>query len=394
MAAAGLAGLTKRAQFPFSAWLPAAMAAPTPVSALVHSSTLVTAGVYLLIRLYGRIEVIRWGPPTLLLVGVVTMLMAGLRAMSETDAKKVVALSTLSQLGVMFCALGLHRPQLAFFHLLTHAMFKALLFICVGTYIFYHGHDQDLRRMGNLANHLPVTQTAARIANLALAGFPFLAAFYSKESIFEAGITGSRSLLFPTLFSFGALLTAAYRTRIVVVTQLGPNCQPPLSCFHNESKMFVFPTLFLSLGAISWGATLNWILLPALPRFSLGWLSNSAPVLGALTGVICVRALILAAQLKESGQETAFVVGGSVRSSLWFLNGLSTQPIVRGRMSLGAKMLISVEQGWLEGSTAGGTQYLAKKAVQTMQPLQHEAPPILLLMALFAFTPLVLLVLL
>lgn len=167
-----LAAVTKSAQFPFSTWLPLAMAAPTPVSALVHSSTLVTAGVYLLIRTYTGITVETSIPPLLLRLGIITMLAAGGAALVETDLKKVVALSTLSQLGLIFCALGLHSPVLAFYHLITHAMFKALLFLCVGTFIFYHGHRQDIRRIGQLAQTLPLRQRAARLAHLALAGFP------------------------------------------------------------------------------------------------------------------------------------------------------------------------------------------------------------------------------
>lgn len=176
--------MTKSAQFPFSAWLPAAMAAPTPVSALVHSSTLVTAGVYLGVRTYERALGQRWVREAWLFVGRVTILIAGISALVETDVKKVVALSTLRQLGLMFVALGLREPGLAVFHLLTHAIFKALLFLCVGRFIHFHGHSQDVGGMGRLVRVLPLSQRAARVAHIALGGFPWLAAFYSKEPIF------------------------------------------------------------------------------------------------------------------------------------------------------------------------------------------------------------------
>lgn len=197
-----------------------------------------TAGVYLVIRLFGAVESLSWGCSALLLIGVVTIVMAGLAAIGEMDMKKVVALSTLRQLGVMFCALGLHSPFLAFFHLLTHAIFKALLFLCVGTYIHYQGHSQDLRTMGNLSSLLPVTQTCRSIAHLALGGFPFLAAFYSKDPIFEARLGECVSPVFTLLFAFACGLTVRYRVRARVAVQFGPNAQLPVTCLHNEKSEF------------------------------------------------------------------------------------------------------------------------------------------------------------
>lgn len=142
--------MTKRAQIPFSAWLPAAMAAPTPVSSLVHSSTLVTAGVYLLIRFSPSLYDFFFFSFFIFYSGVVTCGMASLAAIHERDLKKVIALSTLSQLGVIMMALGLGFPSLAFFHLVTHALFKALLFVCAGTIIHSVGDVQDVRMIGRV----------------------------------------------------------------------------------------------------------------------------------------------------------------------------------------------------------------------------------------------------
>jgi NADH-ubiquinone oxidoreductase chain 5 len=139
------AAITKSAQIPFSRWLPAAIAAPTPVSALVHSSTLVTAGVFLLIRFYPFLEKLPMFNFLLLFAAVSTIFMAGIRARTECDIKKIIALSTLSQLGVIITSLGLGIPNLALFHIITHAMFKALLFICAGGLIARHSHRQELR---------------------------------------------------------------------------------------------------------------------------------------------------------------------------------------------------------------------------------------------------------
>jgi len=140
-----LAGCTKRAQIPFSSWLPAAIAAPTPVSALVHSSTLVTAGVFLLIRFYPFLHSLTIFSNILIFLAVSTIFIAGIRASTECDIKKIIALSTLRQLGVIITRLALGAPNIALFHIITHALFKALLFICAGELIALHGHGQELR---------------------------------------------------------------------------------------------------------------------------------------------------------------------------------------------------------------------------------------------------------
>ena len=176
--------MTKRAQIPFSAWLPAAIAAPTPVSALVHSSTLVTAGVYLLIRFRAALAGTFTQTVLLLLAGL-TIFMAGLGANFETDLKKIIALSTLRQLGVIMRILALGWADLAFFHLLAHALFKALLFICAGSIIHRAGDYQDIRMIGGLVNYIPLSVISINLANLALCGTPFLAGFYSKDLILE-----------------------------------------------------------------------------------------------------------------------------------------------------------------------------------------------------------------
>lgn len=181
--------MTKSAQIPFSAWLPAAMAAPTPVSSLVHSSTLVTAGVYLLFR-FSELLSHRAYLPCLLKAGVLTIIIAGCAALSELDIKKIVALSTLSQLGLIITTLGLGLYEIAYFHLLTHAFFKALLFISVGNIIHLSRDFQDLRKIKLIEFCYPVSLSFSLVANCSLCGFPFLAGFYSKDLILEIMFTG------------------------------------------------------------------------------------------------------------------------------------------------------------------------------------------------------------
>jgi len=224
-----LAAITKRAQVPFSSWLPAAIAAPTPVSALVHSSTLVTAGVFLLIRFYPFLHTCKYFNNTILLVAVVTIFIAGLRATTECDAKKIIALSTLRQLGIIITRLGFNLPNLAFFHILTHALFKALLFICAGSFIDSHLHTQDLRWIGNITNQIPVAVRCVTLANIALCGFPFIAGFYSKDIILEAAINGQNNILILIITIFRLGLTSFYSIRFSLTTMWGPTLIAPWS---------------------------------------------------------------------------------------------------------------------------------------------------------------------
>ena len=209
-----IAAITKRAQIPFSAWLPAAIAAPTPVSALVHSSTLVTAGIYLLIR-FNCLIISNGFSQILFLLGGLTILIAGLGANFEFDLKKIIALSTLRQLGLIIRILCIGAPILAFFHLLTHALFKALLFICAGVIIHSMKNFQDIRYMGSLIFCLPMTASYINIANLALCGIPFLAGFYSKDLILEVRSFFSVNLLSYFLYYFSTGLTVCYSIRLI-----------------------------------------------------------------------------------------------------------------------------------------------------------------------------------
>lgn len=213
-----LAAFTKRAQIPFSSWLPAAIAAPTPVSSLVHSSTLVTAGVYLLIRFNSfRVGTRFWG----LIISLLTMFMAGLGANFEFDLKKIIALSTLRQLGLIMRILFLGNSSLSFFHLLTHALFKALLFMCAGNLIHSINNCQDIRYMGSLIGQMPLTISLFRISNISLCGLPFLSGFYSKDLVLEVLSMQQFNFFIYLVFFFSVGLTARYRFRLLYYTLFG-----------------------------------------------------------------------------------------------------------------------------------------------------------------------------
>jgi NADH-ubiquinone oxidoreductase chain 5 len=189
------------------------MAAPTPVSALVHSSTLVTAGVYLLIR-FNVLFINELERNILLVISCLTIFIAGLGANFEFDLKKIIALSTLRQLGLIIRVLCIGLSKLAFFHLLTHALFKALLFICAGAIIHNINNSQDIRDMGILTYSLPFTLVCLNVANLALCGFPFLAGFFSKDLILEIVLISNINFLIFFLFFFSTGLTVNYSFRL------------------------------------------------------------------------------------------------------------------------------------------------------------------------------------
>ncbi|EPC00045.1 hypothetical protein L861_07725 [Litchfieldella anticariensis FP35 = DSM 16096] len=208
--------LGKSAQLPLHTWLADAMAGPTPVSALIHAATMVTAGVYLIARMHG---VFLLAPDVLLLVGVIgalTLLMAAFAALAQTDIKRVLAYSTMSQIGYMFLALGVGGFEAAIFHLMTHAFFKALLFLSAGAVIVSCHHEQDIRRLGGLWQRLPLAYAGFVVGGAALAALPLVTAgFYSKDEIlWQALASGHGGLLLAGLL--GALLTSLYTLRLIV----------------------------------------------------------------------------------------------------------------------------------------------------------------------------------
>ena len=181
-----IGAMGKSAQFPLHVWLPDSMEGPTPISALIHAATMVTAGIFMVARMSPLYELSETALSIILIVGAITALFMGLLGIVQNDIKRVVAYSTLSQLGYMTVALGASAYSVAIFHLMTHAFFKALLFLAAGSVIIGMHHDQDMRNMGGLRRRMPITWAVSLVGSLALIGFPFFAGFYSKESIIEA----------------------------------------------------------------------------------------------------------------------------------------------------------------------------------------------------------------
>lgn len=335
-----VAAITKSAQVPFSRWLPAAMAAPTPVRALVHSSTLVTAGVFLLFRFYPLLR--KWAMFFYILIWIssITILMAGIRAIVESDIKKIIALSTLRQLGVIIFTLSIGIPVLAFFHLITHALFKALLFICAGYIIDIHHHSQDLRSMGDTARQLPIVTRSILAANLALCGAPFITGFYSKDTIIEQFSITHSDLIILTLFTAATVLTTAYSTRFSLYVLICPP-QSPTSQYSRESIPQFSSTIVLAIGAVVGGRAINWMMLPPTTEFPINIPIKLQPLaiisLGLSIGFIAFYKTSLVGPTTRR-----------VNTSIWFLTPSVThslQPIIIEPCLAHLKI---TDQGWNE----------------------------------------------
>ncbi len=211
-----IGAMGKSAQVPLHVWLPDSMEGPTPISALIHAATMVTAGIFMVARMSPLFELSSTALSFVMIIGSITALFMGFLGVIQNDIKRVVAYSTLSQLGYMTVALGASAYSVAIFHLMTHAFFKALLFLGAGAVIMGMHHDQDIRNMGNLKKYMPITWITSLIGSLALIGTPFLSGFYSKDSIIEAAkastITGSGFAYFAVLV--GVFVTAFYSFRM------------------------------------------------------------------------------------------------------------------------------------------------------------------------------------
>lgn len=371
-----VAGITKRAQFPFSRWLPAAMAAPTPVSALVHSSTLVTAGVFLLIRFYNYISQMFYFERVLLVVSCVTIFLAAFSAIMETDLKKIIALSTLSQLGVMMASLAVGLPKLALFHLATHALFKALLFICAGSFIFLHSHNQDLRLVGNLSLQLPLTRACFIIGRISLCGLPFLAGFYSKDLILEVILSRMRRMVIMRLIILATGATAFYRMRLANYRVLSPRFGRPYHNLTDEDKNIILPCLNLTLGAIFGGAAINWLLGPfrveTFIPLSLKLMPLYLRILGAIFSFKLRRLITVSGRFGEK-----FPLIHEFICSMWFLSPLRSQGALKF-LKPAYYYLSVVDHGWVEGIRAQGAWGLIKDVSQKIQPVQGKIVNIML----------------
>ena len=277
----------KSAQLPLQTWLPDAMAGPTPVSALIHAATMVTAGVYLIARMHplflqvqGILTIVAW-------IGALTLVMAGIAALAQSDIKRILAYSTMSQIGYMFLGLGALAFDGAIFHLMTHAFFKALLFLTAGSIILKMHHEQNIFKMGGLFRSLPLTSTFLLIGLLALVAFPGSSGFFSKEAILVA--TYQSHTAGPTLWWLGvvgAFLTSLYSFRLLFIVCFGPANHHLKEGEYSVSSQFVVPLLpLVTLAVIGGFINLNFTQIfgptehPHLPLW-IEWLPVAVAAIG------------------------------------------------------------------------------------------------------------------
>nr|APX39234.1 NADH dehydrogenase subunit 5 [Podagrica fuscipes] len=340
-----IAAMTKSAQIPFSSWLPAAMAAPTPVSSLVHSSTLVTAGVYLLIRFHNLFskEMMLF----LLFFSSLTMFMAGLGANYEFDLKKIIALSTLSQLGLMMSILAIGSYELAYFHLLMHALFKALLFMCAGNIIHNFNSCQDIRYMGGLIKHLPLTCTYMNICNWSLCGLPFMSGFYSKDLVVEFMSMSYLNVYIYSIFYISIGLTVSYSVRLTYYSLMGG--------YNNYSLNMIFEGSFIMMKSMS-----GLIMLVIVMGSSFSWIMFSTPIFIILPITMKIMTLMMIIiggwlgyelakfKLNYQNYSLTYLTFSVFLGSMWNLPNLSTLGINYYPIFLGDYYSKNIDQGWLE----------------------------------------------
>lgn len=355
----------KSAQIPLFVWLPDAMAGPTPVSALIHAATMVTAGVYMMARLNFLFDLAPEAQAIVAIVAVCTALVAALTALTQNDIKKVLAYSTVSQLGFMFMAAGAGAYWVAVFHLVTHAFFKACLFLGAGSVIHGCHHEQDMRHMGGLLKKMPITAATYGISTLAIAGIYPLSGYFSKHAILAAlegsanpALAGYVEFLVP-LASFTAFLTAFYMTRSFAMTFLGEyrgHAHPHESPARMTAPLVVLAGLAL-IGGLWLGGTLPHYLEPVLGAHAShsgesiieGLMHSWIGILGIAFGVLCYTSL---SQIPKSLYR-AFGPLSSLSLNKFYFDELYAALVVRPLELLARVLFRVVDQGMIDGAVNG-----------------------------------------